>query len=131
MYDYRAKVARVVDADTLDLEEIDLGFGMNLRPIPGQPLRVRLDYVDAYETRLGKDTTPEQKQLGLAAKEWMREQVEGRIVRLRTVAAGKRGSFGRWLVWVWNDGDDDEVLDRADSLNMEIIDRGFGVPYER
>ena len=129
MYTYRASVDRVVDGDTIDLSWWDLGAGTWLFPTKVNPLRLRLAGINAFETVLRGDTTPAQKQLGLEAKAWLAAQIGGSVVRIRTVKSGDLGSFSRWLVWVWPDGPDDEVLTKATSLNQQIIDRNWGVPY--
>ncbi len=133
MYTYRADVSRVVDGDTIDLAWIDLGFGVRLFPTSAQPLRVRFAHTNAYETSLRGDTTKDEKQLGLECKAWLAERIEGKQVRIRTEKDGSRGNFGRWLVWVWDDGQDDEVLTELldESYNQQILDMGYGVPYNK
>lgn len=129
LYTYRARVSRVVDGDTIDLEAIDLGFGVTLHGT-GSPLRVRLAHCNAYETRLGKNTTLAQREKGRAAKAWLANLIEGQTIRLHTVGSGEQGAFGRWLAWIWLDGPDDHILDIGTSINMDVINKGFGVPYE-
>lgn len=130
MYEYRAKVLRVVDGDTIDLEWWDFGAGIKMHAAGDQQLRMRLAHINAYETSLRYGTTPEQKTLGIEAREWLKEQCEGQVVRLRTVKGGARGSFGRYLVWIWPDGDDDDPLLNATSYNQAILDYGWGVVYQ-
>lgn len=127
MYEYEAEVSRVIDGDTVDMAWVDLGFGIRLFPSPTQKLRFRFEYCNAYETTLRGDTTPEQKALGLECKAWLKGEIEGKIVIVRTVRGGDRGNFGRWLAWVWRVGQ--ETVE-ATSINYEIIERGYGVPYE-
>ena len=62
MYDYRAKIVKVVDGDTVDVD-IDLGFGVWLKDE-----RVRLVGVDTPESRT-RDLV--EKAFGLAAKEFV------------------------------------------------------------
>ena len=131
MYTYRGEVSRVVDGDTLDMAWVDLGWGVRLHPSPSEPLRLRLAFVNAYETTLRGGTTPEQKALGIECREHLKSCIEGRVVRIRTVRGGDRGSFGRFLVWVWDDGPEDEHLGLEGSYNITIVDRGWGVPYSR
>lgn len=131
LYTYRAHCSRVVDADTIDLEWIDLGFGVQQRPTMSQSLRMRFAYVNAYETTRRGGTTVEQKALGLEAKAWLKDAIEGREILIRSVKGGASGNFGRFLVWVWPGDYWAEQLTEADSLNMAIIDYGWGVPYER
>lgn len=129
LYTYRAECSRVVDGDTIDLAWLDLGWGVRLYPTPDEPLRLRFAGVNAYETTLRNGTTPEQKALGIEARAWLADEIEGKRIRVRSVLGGKRGSFGRFLVWVWPDGDPDDTPDTATSLNVAIIERGWGVPY--
>ena len=70
MYTYNVKVKRVVDGDTV-IVDIDLGFSTWVKNI-----WLRLDRVDAYETRLGKNTDEKQKALGIEAREWLTKKVE-------------------------------------------------------
>ena len=58
MYEYKCKIRKVVDGDTVDVD-IDLGFGVWLRK-----QRVRLVGIDTPESRT-KDL--EEKKYGLAA----------------------------------------------------------------
>ena len=62
MYEYKCKIRKVVDGDTVDVD-IDLGFGVWLRK-----QRVRLVGIDTPESRT-KDL--EEKKYGLAAKEFL------------------------------------------------------------
>jgi micrococcal nuclease len=59
MYEYRAKILRVVDGDTVDVD-IDLGFGIVLANE-----RVRIMGIDTPESRTSDKT---EKVFGLAAK---------------------------------------------------------------
>ena len=60
MYDYKCKVVKVVDGDTVDVD-IDLGFGVWMRDE-----RVRVMGIDTPESRT-RDLV--EKKFGLAAKE--------------------------------------------------------------
>jgi len=61
LYCYRAKVRRVIDGDTIELEWWDFGLGQRWHYTEARPLRVRFAHVNAYETSLRGGTTPEQK----------------------------------------------------------------------
>lgn len=89
-YTYSALVVNVVDGDTLDLR-IDLGFSVHINT------RVRLEGVDAYEIRLGKNTTPKKKALGLKAKEFVKQEIEGHYVQVTT---HKTGKYGRYIAMI-------------------------------
>ncbi len=63
MYEYRCKVIRVVDGDTVDID-IDLGFGVWLHKE-----RVRIYGIDTPESRT---RDKEEKKFGLMAKEFVK-----------------------------------------------------------
>ena len=75
MYEYRCKVRRVVDGDTVDID-IDLGFGVWLHKE-----RVRIYGIDTPESRT-RDKV--EKRFGLLAKEFVKGFVKGSSVILRT-----------------------------------------------
>ena len=86
MYEYRAKILRVVDGDTVDVD-IDLGFGCWLHK-----QRIRLYGIDSPESRT-RDL--DEKKYGLMAKEFLKEQLKDGAV-LKTRLDGK-GKYGRIL----------------------------------
>ena len=91
MYEYRAKLVKVVDGDTVDVD-IDLGFGIWLRNE-----RVRIMGIDTPESR-SRDKV--EKVFGLAAKERLKQLIEKDTI-LKTFAAkdgeDMKGKFGRIL----------------------------------
>lgn len=93
LYHNRARVVRVIDADTLEVN-IDLGHGLWLNHTKKVPVSIRLTKIDAWEVR-GKE-----KKRGLLAKQRVMEllQQHGNDVIVHTVA---RDNFGRWLADVW------------------------------
>ena len=117
MYEYRTKVVRVVDGDTVDVD-IDLGFGVWLRKE-----RVRLYGVDTPESRT---RDKEEKKYGLAAKDFLVSKL-GDSPILKTTKDGK-GKFGRILGdFVVEDGYGGY---KNGSLATKIlIDEGFAVKY--
>lgn len=88
MYTYKAKVKRVVDGDTVDLD-VDLGFHVIIR------LRGRLMDVDTPE-RGHQDWSRATETFERLLKE--QEDKEGYI----TVSTGKTGKYGRWLIDIEN-----------------------------
>lgn len=84
MYNYRAKVVRVVDGDTVDLA-VDLGFSVNIH------IRARLLDVDTPE-RGHEDFALATQQLTDLLLE--ASDNEGYIV----IETQKTGKYGRWLV---------------------------------
>lgn len=91
-YTYKAKVLRVVDGDTLDVE-LDLGFSVLIRE------RLRLvgpggSYVDAWETR------GEERDKGKAAKAYVQDLVDTYPEQILVRTRRSKGKFGRYLAEV-------------------------------
>ena len=91
MYQYRAKVVKVVDGDTVDVD-IDLGFGVTLTDE-----RVRIMGIDTPESRT-RDKV--EKVFGLASKKRLKELL-GKTAILKTQinknGEDMKGKFGRIL----------------------------------
>ena len=114
MWTYRAKVVRVIDGDTVDVD-IDLGFG-----IWQKNERVRIMGIDTPESRT---RNKKEKALGLAAKARLKEilkENKGNII-LRTSKEGK-GKFGRILGTLL-------IYDGMTSVNQMLIDEGHARDY--
>ena len=91
MYEYRAKVIKVVDGDTVDVD-IDLGFG-----IWQKNERVRIMGIDTPESRT-RDKV--EKKFGLAAKARLKELLGATPILKTQVGKGgedMKGKFGRIL----------------------------------
>ena len=93
MYEYKCKILRVVDGDTVDVD-IDLGFGMWMHKE-----RVRMMGIDTPESRT-RDLV--EKAFGLASKERLKELLPvGSMSILKTEidksGEDKKGKFGRIL----------------------------------
>jgi micrococcal nuclease len=114
MYEYRTKVSRVVDGDTVDVD-IDLGFGVWLRKE-----RVRLLGIDTPESRT---RDKEEKKYGLAAKEFLKKAL-GTSPILKTTKDGK-GKFGRILGEFIV-----EVEDNRININQLLVDNYHAVHYQ-
>ena len=88
VYEYRCKIVRVVDGDTVDVD-IDIGFGVWMHKE-----RIRHHGIDTPESRT-RDL--EEKKYGLLAKEQVKFFLpEGTMQTLVTVK-DKAGKFGRIL----------------------------------
>ena len=111
MYEYRCKVRRVVDGDTVDID-IDLGFGVWLHKE-----RVRIYGIDTPESRT-RDKV--EKRFGLLAKEFVKGFVKGSSVILRTQKYDAKGKFGRIL--------GDIIVDDK-SLSETMIQEHHAVAY--
>jgi micrococcal nuclease len=114
MYEYRTKVSRVVDGDTVDVD-IDLGFGVWMKKE-----RIRLLGIDTPESRT-RDR--EEKKYGLAAKEFLKKAL-GTSPILKTTKDGK-GKFGRILGEFIV-----EVEDNRININQLLVDNYHAVQYQ-
>jgi len=112
MYTYNAKLERVVDGDTVDAL-VDLGFDT------WKKVRIRLHGIDAWESRT-RDL--EEKEKGLAAKQYLIEQLESNDNKFVLVSHGV-GKFGRCLgeLFLQEDGW---------SLNEMLITEGHAKVYD-
>ncbi len=79
MYEYRCKVLKVIDGDTVDVD-IDLGFGTWIHNE-----RVRIMGIDTPESRTSNDI---EKKFGLAAKSRLQELL-GETAILKTQVSKK------------------------------------------
>ena len=116
MYEYRCKVLRVVDGDTVDVD-IDLGFGIVLKDE-----RVRIMGIDTPESRT-RDKV--EKLFGLASKARLKELIGGRsgpILKTQINKKGEdmKGKFGRIL-------GDFQVGARM--VTEILCEEGYAVPY--
>ena len=93
MYEYRCKILKVVDGDTVDVD-IDLGFGVWLKKE-----RVRMMGIDTTESRT-RDTV--EKLFGLTAKQYVKDNMPTnsmQVLKTEIDRSGgdKKGKFGRIL----------------------------------
>ena len=122
MYEYRCKVLKIVDGDTVDVD-IDLGFGIVLKNE-----RVRIMGIDTPESRT-RDKV--EKQFGLAAKKRLKEMLDnksGPILKTQINKKGEdmKGKFGRIL------GDFTVYHGPTDSWRMVtdiMVEEGHAVAY--
>jgi len=115
MYEYKCKIVKIVDGDTVDVD-IDLGFGVWLKDE-----RVRIMGIDTPESRTSDKV---EKVFGTAAKNRLKELLEKDCL-LRTFAAkdgeDMKGKFGRIL--------GDFVLDDDRMVTEVMIAEGHAVKY--
>ena len=111
MYEYKCKLVRVVDGDTVDID-IDLGFGVWLRK-----QRIRMYGIDTPESRTSDDV---EKIYGLAAKEFLVKWTNSGDLSLKTFKDGK-GKYGRILGELWYCGEH--------NINQLLIDNNHAVKY--
>lgn len=112
MHEYKAKMLRIVDGDTVDVD-IDLGFGVWLKK-----QRIRLYGIDTPESRT-RDLV--EKHYGNLAKNYIKDRLPvGSMFTIRTEKDAK-GKFGRILGVLMHEGK---------NLNEEMIAFGYGVEYK-
>ena len=115
MYEYRVKVLRVVDGDTVDVD-IELGFGVVLANE-----RVRIMGIDTPESRTSDDV---EKLFGLASKNRLKDLL-GEVAILKTQISkdgeDMKGKFGRIL--------GDFVAPDGRMITEIMIEEGHCVPY--
>lgn len=117
MYEYRCKVTKVIDGDTVDVD-IDLGFDIILRDE-----RVRIMGIDTPESRT-RDKV--EKKFGLASKARLKELIGGKsgpILKTQINKKGEdmRGKFGRIL--------GDFVTDDGRMVTDILVEEGHAVAY--
>ena len=111
MYEYKCKMVKVVDGDTVDVD-IDLGFGVWMRD-----QRIRLYGIDTPESRTSDD---QEKIYGLAAKDFVVKWTNAGDLSLKTFK-DDRGKFGRILGEIWYGGEH--------NVNQLLIDNHHAVRY--
>jgi len=114
MYQYKAKVLKVLDGDTVDID-LDLGFNIVLAS-----QRVRMAGIDTPESRT---TNNEEKVRGQLSKKKLAEKLPvGSWVKIETQKSDSNDDkFGRILaVFIMEDGT---------SLNQWMIDNNYAVLY--
>ena len=115
MYEYNAKILRIVDGDTIDVD-IDLGFGIWIHNE-----RIRMMGIDTPESRT---RDKEEKKFGLAAKERITQLLANS--KCLITFKDKAGKFGRVL------GDFkcyDFAHDMESTITRIMINEGHGVAY--
>mgnify|MGYP000607034096 FL=1 len=115
MYEYRVKIVKIVDGDTVDVD-IDLGFGVWLKKE-----RIRMFGIDTPESRT-RDL--DEKKYGLMAKDYITRLLDdegGIVLKTHKDAEGK---YGRILGELWR------TTDFADtSINDLMIKNHHAVSY--
>lgn len=121
MYEYKLKITRVIDGDTVDAL-IDCGFGILLQK------RIRLSNINAPETRT-KDK--EEKERGIKAKDRLKELIKEHKGHLTVkTRLDKTGKFGRVLGVLLAKYQDSGYQGRYLNLNQQLLDEGVVQLYE-
>ena len=117
-YNYRAKLVKVVDGDTIDAL-IDVGFDIWVKK------RIRYKGIDTWESRT---RNLEEKKKGLAAKARTKELLEkvsskSGYFRIKSYGTGK---YGRVLADIYiQDVDGNDIW-----VNKTLIDEGHAYVYD-
>lgn len=118
-YRYKAKILRVVDGDTLDVE-FDLGMYTK------RTERVRLFGINTPET-YGVKKESQEYILGTAAKNFVTEQCTKAAEVVMDTKKDKKGKYGRYLATVWLytiDEEHDEDTLQWINLNDWLVEAG-------
>jgi len=110
MYEYKCKIVRVVDGDTVDVD-VDLGWS-TFRC--GE--RIRLYGIDTPECRT-RDA--EEKAAGLLAKAFVEDALH--VGGTYTLTTREKGKFGRYLGVI--------LLEDGTSINAALVKENLAVAY--
>ncbi len=123
MYEYKAKLVRVVDGDTVDAM-IDCGFSVFRKE------RIRLKGINAPESRT---RDKEEKKRGLAAKARLKELIrEGKNEFMVKTSIDKKGKYGRLLGELFLILKSNNTIKKANikSYNQTLVDEGHATLYD-
>lgn len=117
MYEYRCKIIKVIDGDTVDVD-IDLGFGVWLRDE-----RVRMAGIDTPESRT---RDKEEKVYGLLSKSVVEKHLPKSSMQILKTTSDKdgqdmKGKFGRIL--------GDFLIEDEKSLCQYMVESSYAVKY--
>ena len=110
--EYIAKVVRVVDGDTVDVD-IDLGFDITMRQ------RIRLMGINTPEIRSSNQV---EKAAGLMSHNFLIETLLEYKNKVKLIIHGE-GKYGRPLADIYV-GDDYKI-----NVNNLLISEGYAIPY--
>ena len=115
MYEYKCKVKRVVDGDTMDVI-LDLGFDIH------HAVRVRMAGIDTPESRT---RDKDEKARGKLSKAFLKESIKGRKIVLKTQIKDAKGKFGRVIAEVWAEFEEGSLR----NINELMIKECYAVKY--
>ena len=115
MYEYKCKVKRVVDGDTMDVI-LDLGFSVH------HAVRVRMAGIDTPESRT-RDL--DEKARGKLSKAFLKESIKGKKIVLKTKIKDSKGKFGRVIAEVWAEFEKGSLR----NINELMIKECYAVKY--
>lgn len=113
MYEYRGKVIRVVDGDTV-VVNVDLGFKICSK------IMVRLKQIDTPEIYSPK--TPEELVRGRKAKNFVEDMVLNKAIILKTYK-DRTGKYGRYLADIMYTAEDNTLHLLSDALKEAGLEK--------
>lgn len=116
MYEYKAKLIKVVDGDTADFA-IDVGFKMTTQQ------RIRLKGIDTPETWRRKKDSEEYKQ-GMISKNFVIKRLEENNNEAIVRTDKDTGVYGRYIAVII-------LADSVVSLNDELVQKGYAKIYKK
>jgi endonuclease YncB( thermonuclease family) len=119
MYQYGAKVLKVVDGDTLHLA-VDLGFGM-IFGVTNEPFIARLAGINAPELSTAAGVVARQ-----FVVDWLYANAPGQLVTVKTIR-DKKEKYGRYLATIWTVPPTQDSPMRC--LNDDLVASGNAVVY--
>jgi len=111
MYEYKAKLDRVIDADTIDVI-VDLGFYTRIKE------RLSLAGIDAPEVYGVKKGSREYLK-GVEAKEFVEKRLQENNNEM-IIKTDKVGKYRRWIAEIF-------LGDSKKTLNQELVEQGLAV----
>ncbi len=111
MYEYKAKLDRVIDGDTIDVV-VDLGFYTKVKE------RLRLAGIDTPEVYGAKKNSKEY-QKGVEAKEYVEKRLQENNNEM-IIKTDKVGKYRRWIALIF-------LEDSKKTLKQELVEKGFAV----
>ena len=120
MYQYKSKVIKIIDGDTIDVD-IDLGFDDILAK-----QRIRLYGIDTPESRT---RDKEEKVRGLLSKAFLTAKCP--VGSYIILVSHEKGKFGRILGEIFEDISDQSFEHGylGVSINQQLCDGAYAVPY--
>jgi micrococcal nuclease len=113
MFQYKAKVVRVVDGDTMWVD-VDLGFFLR------QTMNLRLNRINTPEIK------GEERPEGLKVKQYVEDTLaQCPAVVIKTYKLGKYGRYIADLYYLPGSDDPEEILANGTYLNQELLDKGM------
>jgi micrococcal nuclease len=114
LYNYKCKVLRVIDGDTIEVD-VDLGF------FTRKKVTLRLDHIDTPEIRT-KDL--EEKEQGFIATEFLKNKLyENNPEGIIYIQSNSVDSFGRSIATIFTDN--------GDNVNLILLESGLAKEWKR